>query len=71
MKTVKKESNARRMSKKQMKKTKGGRGMHSPLHKGTEVVLVHMNGDPDRPIIDGDVANAETHSPVTGGNRRR
>lgn len=43
-------------------------GMHFPLRKGTEVVLDHMNGDPDRPLIVGAVPNPETGSPVTGGN---
>lgn len=46
----------------------GGMGMHFPLHKGTEVILVHSNGDPDRPVIAGAVPNAETTSPVTAAN---
>jgi type VI secretion system secreted protein VgrG len=46
-----------------------GMGMHFPLHKGTEVILVHTNGDPDRPIIAGAVPNTETASPVTSGNQ--
>ena len=44
-------------------------GMHFPLHKGTEVMLVHTNGDPDRPIIAAAIPNAETTSPVTSGNQ--
>jgi type VI secretion system secreted protein VgrG len=44
-------------------------GMHFPLHKGTEVLLVHTNGDPDRPIIAGAVPNAETTSVVTAQNQ--
>ena len=28
-----------------------GHGMHFPLHKGTEVLLTFVSGDPDRPII--------------------
>ena len=28
-----------------------GHGMHFPLHKGTEVLLTFIDGDPDRPII--------------------
>jgi type VI secretion system secreted protein VgrG len=44
-------------------------GMHFPLHKGTEVILVHTNGDPDRPVIAGAVPNAETPSVVTGSNQ--
>ena len=44
-------------------------GMHFPLHKGTEVLLAHVNGDPDRPIIIGAVPNPDTASPVTGSNQ--
>ncbi|MCI5120342.1 MAG: hypothetical protein D3908_03940, partial [Candidatus Electrothrix sp. AUS4] len=44
-------------------------GMHFPLHKGTEVLLTFVDGDPDRPIIAGAVPNPETGSPVTGGNQ--
>lgn len=43
-------------------------GMHFPLHKGTEVLLTHVDGDPDRPIISAAVPNAATQSPVTAGN---
>lgn len=46
-------------------------GMHFPLLKGTEVLVVHIDGDPDRPVIAGAVPNAETSSPVTGGNPTR
>ncbi len=45
-----------------------GFGMHFPLHKGTEVLLTFVDGDPDRPIIAGSVPNPETMSPVTGDN---
>lgn len=44
-------------------------GMHFPLHKGTEVLLTFMDGDPDRPIIASSVPNPDTASPVTGGNQ--
>ncbi|MBC2714115.1 MAG: type VI secretion system tip protein VgrG [Desulfobacteraceae bacterium] len=44
-------------------------GMHFPLHKGTEVLLTFVDGDPDRPIIAGSVPNPDTMSPVTGGNQ--
>jgi len=47
----------------------GGMGMHFPLHKGTEVVLGFVDGDPDRPIILGSIPNPETASPVTGSNQ--
>ncbi len=45
-----------------------GFGMHFPLHKGTEVILTFIDGDPDRPIIAGAVPNPETMSPVTSEN---
>ena len=35
-------------------------GFNFPLRKGTEVILTHIDGDPDRPIIAGAVPNAET-----------
>lgn len=40
-------------------------GVHLPLHIGSEVALVHLGGDPDRPIILGAVPNTDTMSPVT------
>ncbi len=43
-------------------------GMHFPLHKGTEVLLTFIDGDPDRPIIAGSVPNPETASPITSAN---
>jgi type VI secretion system secreted protein VgrG len=39
-------------------------GMHFPLHKGTEVLLTFIDGDPDRPIIQAAVPNPETPSVV-------
>ncbi len=39
-------------------------GMHFPQHKGTEVLLTFIDGDPDRPIIAGAVPNPETMSPI-------
>jgi len=47
----------------------GGMGMHFPLHKGTEVALGFVDGDPDRPIILGALVNPETASPVSGANQ--
>ncbi|HUR38451.1 MAG TPA: type VI secretion system tip protein TssI/VgrG, partial [Planctomycetota bacterium] len=44
-------------------------GMHFPLHKGTEVLLTFIDGDPDRPIISAAVPNPETSSPVQGSNQ--
>jgi len=46
----------------------GGMGMHFPLHKGTEVALGFVDGDPDRPLILGALINPETASPVSGSN---
>lgn len=44
-------------------------GMHFPLHRGTEVLLTFVDGDPDRPIIAGSVPNTETTSPVNSNNQ--
>lgn len=42
-----------------------GFGMHMPLHKGCEVILSFIDGDPDRPLIAASIPNPETPSPVT------
>jgi type VI secretion system secreted protein VgrG len=39
-------------------------GIHFPLRPGVEVLLVFVDGDPDRPIIVGSVPNAITPTPV-------
>ncbi|MFA5904564.1 MAG: type VI secretion system tip protein TssI/VgrG [Desulfobacula sp.] len=44
-------------------------GMHFPLHKGTEVLLTFIDGNPDRPVIAGAIPNPETGSPVTSENQ--
>ncbi|MCK9195936.1 MAG: type VI secretion system tip protein VgrG [Syntrophales bacterium] len=44
-------------------------GMNFPLHKGTEVLITFIDGDPDRPIIAGAVPNPETPSPVNADNQ--
>ena len=44
-------------------------GMHFPLHRGTEVLLTFIDGDPDRPIIAGAVPNPETPSLVTSSDQ--
>ena len=41
-----------------------GYGIHFPLKPGIEVLLVFMDGDPDRPMILGAVPNPITPSPV-------
>jgi type VI secretion system secreted protein VgrG len=46
-----------------------GHGMHFPLHKGTEVLLSFINGDPDQPIITGAVHNSVTPNLVTDENQ--
>ncbi|MEM9191236.1 MAG: type VI secretion system tip protein TssI/VgrG [Myxococcota bacterium] len=45
-----------------------GYGMHFPLHVGVEVMLSHVGGDPDRPVIVGSIPNRETVTPVTREN---
>ncbi|MFH1984874.1 MAG: type VI secretion system tip protein TssI/VgrG [Pseudomonadota bacterium] len=40
-------------------------GMHFPLHKGTEVLLTFIDGNPDRPLIQSAVPNPDTPSVVT------
>ena len=46
-----------------------GHGMHFPLHKGTEVLLTFIDGDPDRPIIQAAVPNVETPNVVTSAGQ--
>ena len=41
-------------------------GMHLPLHKGTEVLLTFIEGNPDRPVIAGAVPNPANPSQVIG-----
>jgi type VI secretion system secreted protein VgrG len=43
-------------------------GFHFPIHAGTEVVLGHLDGNPDRPLILGALPNPETPSPVNADN---
>lgn len=45
-----------------------GHGTHHPLRKGAEVLVAHIDGDPDRPIIVGAVPNALTVGPTTRAN---
>lgn len=44
-------------------------GTHFPLKPGIEVLVVFVNGDPDRPVIVGAVPNPLTPSPVDATNR--
>ena len=44
-------------------------GLHLPLHKGTEVALIFVEGDPDQPVIAGAVPNPATPSVVTDSNQ--
>ncbi|MGE0431539.1 MAG: type VI secretion system Vgr family protein, partial [Planctomycetota bacterium] len=46
-----------------------GYGSHFPLHAGTEVLLTHIDGDPDRPIISATVPNRNNPSPVNKKNK--
>lgn len=44
-------------------------GMSFPLHKGAEVLLTFVGGDPDRPIISGSIPNASQPSVTTSDNQ--
>lgn len=44
-------------------------GLHLPLHPGTEVLVAHIDGDPDRPVIAAAVPNPTHPSVVTSDNR--
>jgi type VI secretion system secreted protein VgrG len=44
-------------------------GLHLPLHPGAEVLLSHVNGDPDRPVISAAVPGGRNPSVVTSSNR--
>ena len=43
-------------------------GMHLPLHKGTEVLVSFIEGNPDSPVIAGALPDPDTPSPVTSEN---
>jgi type VI secretion system secreted protein VgrG len=45
-----------------------GYGMHHPLHIGAEVLVAHLGGDPDRPVIVGSPPNADNTTPITQTN---
>lgn len=44
-------------------------GLHLPLHPGTEVLVAHIDGDPDRPVIAAAVPNPTHPSVVNADNR--
>ena len=46
-----------------------GYGFHAPLHKGVEVALTFIDGDPDRPVIAGALPNPDNPSPVTSSSQ--
>ncbi len=46
-----------------------GQGFHFPLPPDTEVLLAHVNGHPDRPIIAAALPNVENPSPVEEKNK--
>ncbi|MGE0431903.1 MAG: type VI secretion system Vgr family protein [Planctomycetota bacterium] len=48
-----------------------GFGANFPLLPGTEVLLTHIDGHPDRPVIAGALHNRATPSPVNIANRSR
>lgn len=45
-----------------------GQGMHFPLLRGSEVMMSHIDGDPDRPVIACAVYNNDTPSVSTADN---
>jgi type VI secretion system secreted protein VgrG len=48
-----------------------GYGMHCPLHENTEVILAHVNSDPDKPLGLGSVPDASTMTPVKSDNKHQ
>lgn len=46
-------------------------GIHFPLRKGTEVHMLFLGGDPDRPVIAGVAPNASKPSPVVQSNESK
>ncbi|MBD3420115.1 MAG: type VI secretion system tip protein VgrG [Chitinivibrionales bacterium] len=46
-------------------------GIHFPGHEGTEMIVGHVDGDPDRPLGLGTVPHANTISPVKSANKEQ
>lgn len=46
-------------------------GSHYTLHSGAEVLLAHINGDPDRPVIVGAMPNTSRPSPISDSESTR
>lgn len=46
-------------------------GMHLPAHENCEMIIAHVNGDPDKPIGLGTVPNTNTTSPVKSNNKNQ
>lgn len=44
-------------------------GFHFPLHNGAEILISFIDGNPDRPVITGALANSRTKSPVVDTNQ--
>ena len=44
-------------------------GMHFPSHEGTEMIIGHVDGDPNKPVGLGTVPNGNTISPVKETNK--
>jgi type VI secretion system secreted protein VgrG len=45
-----------------------GYGMHFPLHIGADVLIAHVEGDPDRPVIVGALPTPDAITPVVQDN---
>jgi len=43
-------------------------GMHFPLHIGADVLVAHVEGDPDRPVIVGALPTPQTATTVVTDN---
>jgi type VI secretion system secreted protein VgrG len=44
-----------------------GFGQHHPLHQGTHVLVGHVHGDPDRPVIVAALMDSVVHAVASGG----